>query len=123
MIKQHLENEITRCERFSEEIKMIRLIRCWMGYHNVRMKDMYNKVSENVKVSQSSFSKIMNESLESVSEEMVMNVLCLLLKDIININQMFSQMFSESVMKEYKEKIEKLNERINQFESLKQNLF
>lgn len=108
-------NEIQRLKELEEDYKIIRIIRAYMAYYNVRKKTL----CDNLNVSKSTLSKILNEKKQEVSNEVWNEVIFTLLKKI-DFHKLFNDIHNfDTMTKETRWKIDELENKLEQYRNLK----
>jgi len=131
-VEFNLLERIKKLEDINEELKVIRFIRSYMSYYGKRQKGILNKVIKRgkelefdigkIKITQSQFSKIMNESLEDVNKDKRTYVISILL-EMIDVNKFITDILDiDKVDKNIQEEIAKLGKRLEEFKSKKDEI-
>jgi hypothetical protein len=75
---EQIYDEIRRLKELEVDYKIIRILRCYMAFYNVRSKTL----CENLNVSKSTLSKILNEKKDEVSDKVWNEVILKILENI-----------------------------------------
>lgn len=112
---ERIYDEIRRLEELEKDYKIIRMMRCYMSYYNVRSKTL----CDNLNVSKSTLSKILNEKKDDVSDD-IWNEVILKLLDKIDFDKFYKDFFDfDTISSETRVKIEHLGKRIEEVKKLR----